>query len=85
MTLKKTLDDWADKLAKKAAENATSLQESIDAFKAVATYFATTQKRAKKPDEEDEPDSGGFNFAHSGEVVNGEPGQRKAVHSRRNS
>ena len=85
MTLKQTLDDWANKLATKAAEKDTPLQESTDAFKAVTAYYAATQKRAKKPDEEDEPDSSGFNFAHGAEVVNGEPGQRKAVHSRRNS
>ena len=86
MTLKQTLDEWANKLATKAAHIDTPLQESTDAFKAVTAYYAATQKRARKAGEDDDPpDTGGFNCAHSGEVVNGEPGQRKAVHSRRNS
>ena len=86
MTLKQTLDSWANKLATKAAQENTPLQESTDAFKAVTAYYAATQKRARKAGEdEDPPDSSGFSFAQSGEVVNGEPGQRKAVHPRRNS
>ena len=86
MTLKQTLDDWANKLATKAAEKDTPLQESTDAFKAVTAYYAATQKRARKSGEDDDPpEPGGFSFEHGSEVVNGEPGQRKAVHPRRNS
>ena len=71
MTLKQTLDDWADKLAKKAADKDTTLQESTDAFKAVAGYFAATQKRGKKHDEEPE-ETGGFSFDKQSEVANGD-------------
>lgn len=86
MSLKQTLDDWADKLAKKATEATTPLQESTDAFKAVTAYFAAQQKRGKKADIEEEPEeSGAFTFAHGSEVVNGESRQRKTVLGRRNS
>lgn len=79
--LKKTLDDWANKLAKKAAENSTPLQESTDAFKAVTAYYAAQQK-ARKNQGDDEPDTEGFSFAGSNEVVNG---GNPAVRARRNS
>ena len=81
--LKKTLDDWANKLAKKATEKDTSLQESTDAFKAVTAYYTALGKNANKhpiPDEEE----GGFSFEHS-EVVNGSPRQRAQVRARRAS
>ena len=84
MTLQKTMDELANKLKDKAAQKDTPLQESIDAFKALTAYYAAQRKGSRKQDE-DEPDSEGFSFAGSDEVVNGEPGQRKAVHSRRNS
>ena len=84
MTLKQILDDWAQNLSTKASGKDTPLQESTDAFKAVTAYYAAQQKDARKrPDDEDE--SGGFSFAGSDEVISGPPGQRKAVHSRRNS
>ena len=86
MSLKKILDDWAEKLSTKAAETDTSLQESTDAFKAVTAFYAATQKRGRKPGEDDEPpEAGGFSFDHGNELVNGDHGQRKALHSRRNS
>jgi len=84
MTLQKTLDQLAETLSKKAAEKTTPLQESIDAFKALTAYFAVQQKRGKRQPEDDEP-TGGFSFADSTEVVNGEPRQRATVHPRRNS
>ena len=84
MTLKQTLDQWAQKLATKAAQDATPLQESTDAFKAVTAYYAAQTKNAKKhPDDEDE--TGGFSFERTDEVVNGSPGQRAQVRARRNS
>ena len=83
MTLKKILDDWADTLSTKAAGKGTTIQESTDAFKAVTSYYAATQKRAKKSGDDDEPPDGGFTF--NDEVVNGSPGQRAQVRTRRNS
>ena len=83
MTLKQTLDKWADELSTKAAEKDTSLQESTDAFKAVTSYYAATQKRGKKATDDDDPPDGGFTF--NDEVVNGSPGQRAQVRARRNS
>ena len=82
MTLKQTLDQWAQKLATKAAQDATPLQESTDAFKAVTAYYAAKGKRARKQDE-DEPDSGEFTFAGSDEVIHGSRGQK--VRASRNS
>lgn len=79
MTLTQLLDKWAESLRDKAAQKDTSLQESTDAFKAVAAYHATQQKGRKK-NEDDESDSDGFSFAD--EVVNG--GNPKAA-TRRNS
>lgn len=74
--LKKTLDDWANKLAKKAAEKDTPLQESTDAFKAVTAYYVAIGKNAKKHPA-DEEDDGAFSFANS-EVVNGGSSQVRA-------
>ena len=85
MNLKQVLDKWADKLSTKASEKDTPLQESTDAFKAVTAYYAATQKGAKTPDADALSDAGEFTFGKSDEVVNGEPGQRAAVHPRRNS
>jgi hypothetical protein len=85
MNLKQVLDKWAEKLSAKAALENTPLQESTDAFKAVTAYYAATQKRAKKPDEDEVSEAGEFTFGKSDEVVNGEPRQRAAVHPRRNS
>ena len=85
MTIRSDLDELANKLKDKASHKDTPLQESIDAFKALTAYYAARQKNAKKSGEEDEPETGGFTFAGSDEVVNGESGQRKAVHPRRNS
>ena len=84
MTLRQILDDWAQKLSTKAAQDTTPLQESTDAFKAVTAYYAAKQKRGRKADEDAPPEPGGFSFEQGSEVVNG-AGQRKAVHPRRNS
>ena len=81
MTLKSTLDKLAKTLSDKAAEKNTPLQESIDAFKALTAYYAAQQKNRKNRDD-DEPDSEGFSFAGSDEVVNGGNTQ---VRARRNS
>lgn len=70
MSLQKTLDAWAEKLSKKAADDKTPLQESIDAFKAVTAYFAAKQKTAKKTPDADDAD-GGFSFTASDEVIHG--------------
>ena len=83
MSLKKILDDWATTLSTKATEKGTTLQESTDAFKAVTSYYAATQKRGKKVTDDDDPPDGGFTF--NDEVVNGSPGQRAQVRARRNS
>ena len=79
MTLKKTLAEWAETLRKKAEEKDTPLQESIDAFKAVTTYYVAEQKLRKKSGDEDEPDDGGFTFGEAGN------GGSSKIPSRRNS
>ena len=85
MTLSQTLDKLAKTLADKAADKDTPLLESIDAFKALTQYYAAQQKRARKSGDDEEPEAGGFSFADSTEVVNGEPRQRATIHSRRDS
>lgn len=82
MTLKKTLDDMADTIRKKVAEKDTSLQESIDAFKALTAYYAVQQKTRKKQDD-DEPESEGFNFANG--IGEGQHGATPQVRTRRSS
>lgn len=82
MTLKSTLDKWADELSTKATLKTTTIQESTDAFKAVTAYYAAQQKTRKNQPEDDD-DSGGFSFAD--EVVNGSHGQSSKVRARRNS
>ena len=84
MSLQQTLDKLAKTLSDKAAQKDTPLQESIDAFKALTAYYAAQQKRRGKQDDE-EPDSEGFSFAGSDEVVNGESRQHPQVRARRNS
>ena len=82
MTLKQTLDKWAETLSTKATQKDTPLQESTDAFKAVTAYYAAQQK-VRKHQADDEPVSEGFSFAE--EVVNGESRQHPQVRTRRNS
>ena len=85
-SLQKILDEWAEQLSDKAAQKDTPLQESTDAFKAVTAYYAAQQKRARKSGDEDEPEPGGFSFANSGEVIDGDSRkQRASLHPRRNS
>ena len=84
MTLKQTLDKWAGELSVKAAQKDTPLQESTDAFKAVTAYYLGQQKNAKKHSDDDESGEGGFNFATSDEVVNGDRANPQ-VRTRRNS
>ena len=79
MTLKSTLDKWADELSTKATLKTTTIQESTDAFKAVTAYYAAQQK-IRKNQADDEPEPGGFSFAD--EVVHGGNTQ---VRTRRNS
>ena len=72
MSLKQTLDQWAEELATKAKEKSTSLQESTDAFKAVAAYHAALNKGRKKTEDDDEDSSKGFSFGSGvSEVMNG--------------
>lgn len=82
MNLKKIMDTWAESLSNKALEDATSLQESTDAFKAVTAYYAAQQKGRKKSTEDDPDDSGGFSFADEG-AAHGGNGQK--VPARRSS
>lgn len=80
--LKTTLDEWAEKLSKKASEKDTSLQESTDAFKAVAAYYAALNKGKPKKASDDEDPTDGFSFGGgASEVINGGskiPGRRDA-------
>ena len=82
MTLKKTLDELAKTLGDKVRQTDTSLQESIDAFKALTAYYAVERKQLKKQDEDD-PDSGGFSFAGKDEVAH--DSRTPQVRTRRNS
>ena len=80
MNLKQSLDAFAKTLIEKAKQKDTPLQESIDAFKAVTSYYAAQQKgRARKPDSDEDEEPGGFSF---GEAQNG---GREKVSARRNS
>ena len=87
MTLKSTLDKWADELSTKATLKTTTIQESTDAFKAVTAYYSAQQKIAKKhPDDEVELDEDGKpKFSFADEVVNGSPGQRAKIRASRDS
>lgn len=53
-TLRQDLDKLAAEIAKKAAEKATSLQESVDALKALVPYYALLQKLKGKDDSNDD-------------------------------
>jgi hypothetical protein len=53
MTLKSDLDKLAKALLNQASEGA-KLEEQVDIFKAVATYFTNTQRIAKGKPPEDE-------------------------------
>lgn len=58
MTLRAALDKLAAEIAKKAAEDATSLQESVDALKALVPYYALLQKlKGKDSDKDDDADN----------------------------
>ena len=83
-SLKQTLDNLAKVLSDKVAKDDTSLQESIDAFRALTAYYAAQGKRVRKQDD-DEPDSDGFTFAGSDEVVNGSNSRDQKIRTRRNS
>lgn len=84
MSLKQILDTWAQNLAEKAKLNVTDLHESTEAFKAVAGYYATTQKnrKVKAPEPEDE-EPGGFSFGREPGAENG--GTSSQVPGRRDS
>lgn len=60
MTLRDDLDKLATAVAKKAALSATTLQESVDALKALTPYYALTEKLRAKGDDGDEPDGDTF-------------------------
>ena len=79
MTLQQSLAKWAETLRKKAEEKDTPLQESIDAFKAVTTYYVAEQRLRKKSGDDEEPDDGGFTFGEAGN------GGSSKIPSRRNS
>lgn len=88
MTLRTDLDSLAAKIAKNAALSATSLQESVDALKALTSYYATVQKVDAKGQQDDEPGGATFEaFSRSLEDHQEEhPNGRAAVHRRqRNS
>lgn len=65
--LRTDLDKLAGQIAKKAAQDATSLQESVDALKALTPYYALTQKLAAKSGD-DETDGATFE-AFSAQLV----------------
>jgi len=68
MSLRNNLDKLAENIAKKAAEKDTSLQESVDALKALTPYYALTAKLAAKGTGDDEDDGATFD-AFSAEIA----------------
>ena len=83
MTLFQTLDKLAKTISEKASEKGTTLEQSIDAFKALTAYYAVQQKRLKNRPEP-EADSEGFSFAGNDEVSNGSR-EHPEVRARRKS
>lgn len=81
MTLKTDLDTLAASIALKAALSDTSLQESVDALKALTQYYAVLQK-GKKADDEDEDGTFADFAASIGEAANEGSGHGKAVRGR---
>lgn len=80
MKLKEALDKAATALIEKVKQKDTPLQESIDAFKAVTSYYAAQQKgRGKKSESDEDEESGGFSFGEAGN------GGNPKVPARRNS
>lgn len=61
--LRAELDTLAAKIAKNAALSDTSLQESVDALKALTSYYAATQKVDAKGGG-DEPDEDAPTFSN---------------------
>jgi hypothetical protein len=60
MNLRADLDKLAGQIAKKAAQDVTTLQESVDALKALTPYYALTQKLALKGSDSDEANGATF-------------------------
>ena len=57
----KEINDLAKSVAKKAAQDATSLEEATEALKALAGFYAIVLKhKQKQSDEDDEPNFGDF-------------------------
>jgi hypothetical protein len=83
MTLRAELDKLAAAIAKDAAQDATPLQEKMDAIKALTPYYALTQKLKGKAD--DSEDDGATFDAFSTEIANAQEvpkNGRKAVRNR---
>ena len=86
MTLRSECDTLASRIAQKAADKDTPLEQSVDALKALTGYFSAVQK-AREPSEE-EPE--GFNFeagltAFAEEPQDGGKTELRAGHGRAKS
>lgn len=84
MTLRKDLDQLAAEIAEKAAEKSTSLQEMVDALKALTPYYALTVKVDAKGNGDDEGDGATFEAFSAGieQAAEERPNGRKAIRSR---
>jgi hypothetical protein len=78
------LDLLASAIAKKAAEKSTSLQEMVDALKALTPYYALTAKLDAKGQGDDEGDGATFEAFSAGieNAAEERPNGRKAIRSR---
>lgn len=66
-------------IVQKATLNDTPFDESVDAFKALTTYYAL---RLKHKTGDDDPDPNGFNFGNTGFADTEQPNGGPAVRSR---
>jgi hypothetical protein len=84
MTLRTDLDKLSASIAKRAAENSTSLQEMVDALKALTPYYALTAKLDAKGQGDDEGDGATFEAFSAGieNAAEERANVRKAVRSR---
>jgi hypothetical protein len=77
MTFKKSIEDLAETVSKKAAESATPFAETIDALKALTALYAIFAKQKGKS----EDDSDGFTMADARTSIEDEGHEQAAVRS----
>ncbi len=84
MTLRSNLEKLSEYIAKKAADKDTSLQEMVDALKALTPYYALTAKLDAKGSGDDEGDGATFEAFSTGieQASEERPNGRKTIRSR---